>query len=142
MCAWLRERTVDVAVATFMYKKLHQTQILSQSTWGLAACRNNNLGQLLRFSEDKPNMQEFSSFVAPQDYVPGDMHFDGQAILGSLVLFSVLFFSGFGRISGFNAWVDAWTLRRQEAKRREVMDKRVELEDQWKSDSKDDLPPT
>lgn len=100
--------------------------------------RNGNLGQLSRFSGGNEAEDLTSFVVSTKDYVPSGVHIDAQAIIGSAVLFAVLFVTGFGRISGFNDWVDAWVQRKRDSNRREVMDARVRLQEQWDDADDDD----
>jgi hypothetical protein len=76
-------------------------------------------------------VQAFQGNVSLQEYAPEQLHWDGQAITGSLVLFMVLFVSGFGRVSGFNAWVDAWVLKQHDKRRNQIIDARKSLEEKW-----------
>ena len=71
---------------------------------------------------------------AVQSYTPSGLHVDGLAIFGSLVLFAALLVSGFGRISGLNAWVDGWVARQREKRRERVADERLSLERRWQDD--------
>jgi hypothetical protein len=105
------------------------------------ACRPGNLGQLARFAAPDVDSSISITAVEPSKYQPGDLYFDGQAIFGSLVLFAILFFSGFGRISGFNAFVDHLIEKRRERKASEVMNARVRLEESWQRDDRPGDPP-
>jgi hypothetical protein len=62
-------------------------------------------------------------------------------VFASSVLLIVLLASGFGRVLGFNAWVDStfekWQMAQREKKRDSVYNARRDLENKWEEDDRD-----
>lgn len=74
-----------------------------------------------------------------QAYVPSAAHADPSTIFASSVLLLVLLASGFGRVLGFNSWIDAkverYRLAQKQRKRDDINDTRRGLETRWEQDS-------
>lgn len=75
---------------------------------------------------------------APSSSFSGGLYFDGPAVFGSLVLFSLMIALSFGRILGVDRFVDKalrqWQAQKRERERWKIMDARQRLEEQYRDD--------
>ncbi len=90
---------------------------------------------MLHKDKSLPPSEARAMLEVPSKHFTGGLYFDGFAVFGSLVLFSLMIALSFGRVLGVDQYVTrtlkTWREERRERERWEVIEARKRLEKQY-----------
>lgn len=100
-----------------------------------------NLGQIagmLHKDQSLPPSEAQAMLEVPSRHFTGGLYFDGFAVFGSLVLFSLMIALSFGRVLGVDQYVTrtlkTWREEKRERERCEVIEAREKLEKMYEEE--------